>query len=120
MNIRTLGVGIAAGGYFMTHGFKVVSYMENRLHESPLVAFHMALNKIDPNTASAVGDNFVITLFWAALCLGSGLFVAGIIWPLVEEGLFLVVDSVWLTIKALVVKPQQEAGTSAALGIRRN
>lgn len=95
MNIRTVGVGLAAGGYFMAHGFAVTSYMQKQLQESPLVAFHTALNSIAPAAANALAENFVIPLSWASLCLGGGLFVAGIVWPMVEWLLSYAWGSVW-------------------------
>lgn len=85
MNIRTIAIGLIMGSYFMVTGTKVVTYMSSQLQSSPLVAWHLALSTVSQASANALGGNLVIPFSWALLCLGAGLFIASIVWPVVER-----------------------------------
>lgn len=81
--IRTVAVGLGLGGYLMTHGKSVV---ENLQTSAPLAALDLGLI-LPPENATALGTNMTMLMSWTALCLGTGLFVAGALWPLIEGAL---------------------------------
>lgn len=94
MNTRTVGVGLMVSGYLMTHGLYYVNYLRDQLQTSPHVAFDMALHALSPAASVALAANMASPLSWSALCLGAGLFAAGVVWPVVEAVLLFAWNSV--------------------------
>lgn len=86
--IRTVAVGLGLGGYLMTPGQSVV---ENLQTIGPLSALDLGLI-LPPESATALGSNMTTLMSWTALCLGAGLFAAGVVWPLIESTFYGVID----------------------------
>jgi len=85
--IRTVAVGLGLGGYLMAHSMCVLEFLGAKLTGSPLVAYDLA-----PGVSATLGANTVIPLSWTALCLGVGIFTAGIVWPALEGVFYAVID----------------------------
>lgn len=87
--IRSAGCGLLFGSRLMVEGTRPVEHFQGIIQESPLQAFAVALKTLAPEVARSAGLDMVPAIAWAASCIGFGLIVAGILVPVVENGLFL-------------------------------
>jgi len=87
-SVRSAGAGLLLGASFMINGIWPVKYFHAQLQRKLSVAFDLASKTISKASAESLSVNQIQPYAWAAICIGSGLLIAGIIIPLIEKVLF--------------------------------
>lgn len=113
---RTAAVGFVLSALFIMGTAN--KYLQAIIGTSPVYAFQAAFREVAPGATKLVGAGVIIPTAFILFCLGLGFFVAGAFYPILENGLFTLLDLAGRKVVALTLfirSGKKAAATSLAL-----
>lgn len=88
MTVRTFAVGLLLSAHLLFRfQLTAVAYFQNVAANSPVTAFWLAMNTLSPQEAHVMGAEYYHLAIYIFMCLGTGMAIAGVLYPLIETGL---------------------------------
>ena len=84
-SIRTFGAGLLASAWLAQH-YQMV-YLHTVGETDINYAYGLAIRVMGPGPADVLGIGGYVIAVYLMLCLGAGLFLAGVAWPMLESAL---------------------------------